>query len=453
LKILQVVHDFLPNEIGGTEIYTYALSKELIKRNDVCLFFGDYKKIDGDYAKIKSYDGLPFISVNPSINNRLSVFHNLYPRRGCFTGVNRELDDGFKTAIKKFKPDIIHFQHLLHLSTNFINIAFQLKIPIIFTVHDYWFLCPRAHFMDNDQDVCAIDHSNFKCVKCLSGLLLYKCKKVKINSFRTYIELVKNLIKVGLNIWKYLFAFYYVYYFRPKVIKEIFNKVDLFIIPSRRLYDQLFKYGIPKNKMINSDLGISDIDTNTVEKIPSPSLRFGFIGSLSVHKGIEVLIAVFNKIADATLDIYGYSEEDAKKKCLELIKNKNIRIKGEFQHDNVKNIFLNIDVLIVPSLCMENSPLTVREAFATKTPVIASDIGGLSEMVEDGKTGFLFEAGNLEQLSEKIRHFIDNPAEVRRMSKEVGNVKKIEENALEIEKIYRELLFKKSKKMRNDYGN
>ena len=95
---------------------------------------------------------------------------------------------------------------------------------------------------------------------------------------------------------------------------------------------------------------------------------------------------------------------------------------------------------------MENSPLTIREAFMSKTPVIASDIGGLSEMVQDGETGLLFKAGDSRDLFKKIRYFIDNPIEVERISKKIKKVKTIEENAKEMEAIYRELILKNSSK-------
>jgi len=82
----------------------------------------------------------------------------------------------------------------------------------------------------------------------------------------------------------------------------------------------------------------------------------------------------------------------------------------------------------------------------SKTPVIASDIGGLSEMVQDGETGLLFKAGDSRDLFKKIRYFIDNPIEIERMSKKIKKVKTIEENAKEMEAIYRELILKNSSK-------
>ena len=95
---------------------------------------------------------------------------------------------------------------------------------------------------------------------------------------------------------------------------------------------------------------------------------------------------------------------------------------------------------------MENSPLNIREAFMSKTPVIASDIGGLSEMIQDGETGLLFKVGDSRDLFKKIRYFIDNPIEIERMSKKIKKVKTIEENAKEMEAIYRELILKNSSK-------
>ena len=224
MKILQVVHNFFPNIVGGTQIYTDGLSKELAKRNDVHLFFSDHGIVKECFSKMGNYDGLPFTSLNPLTNSRR--FQQLAPV-GYFTGVNKKVDRVFKITLKQIKPDIIHFQHLFNLSTNLVNIAFQLGIPMIFTLHDYWLLCPRAHFMDNNQDICMITNNNFKCVKCLwNSLSLYRCKKIKITRLKTYIELPKNLIKLTLNSISLLYAIYYVFCFRPKAVQEIIKNLE-----------------------------------------------------------------------------------------------------------------------------------------------------------------------------------------------------------------------------------
>ena len=125
---------------------------------------------------------------------------------------------------------------------------------------------------------------------------------------------------------------------------------------------------------------------------------------------------------------------------MKLLRNDNIRFKGEFEHRQVREVFCNIDVLVVPSICMETGSNTVREAFATKTPVIASNIGGPAERIQNGKTGLLFKVGDPQDLAEKLKYFIHKPSEVKKMSSEIRPVKTIEENTNEMENIYRNLV-------------
>jgi len=443
MRILQVVHDFLPNAIGGTEIYTYALSKELSKHHEVYLFFKDTKINENNFIKKGYFDGLPFLSVNPNKYFKNFPYFNLIKHSSYFFGNNKKIDDIFKDLIEEFKPDIIHFQHLIGFSPNLIKIAHEKKIPIVFTVHDYWLLCPKAHLIDNNLNICNIARDKFKCIKCLWNDGLYKFKKIKINHPKTYIEILKNLAKIILNYLKRPYLIFYIFYIRPRAIHEIIKKSDLFISPSYKLKNKLIEYGILKNKLIYLDLGIDDINFNNVKKTISKKIRFAFIGPVVSYKGIQVLLNAFDNIKDATLDIYGPVINSKFKK---FIKNKSIKFKGKFNHQELVEIFSNIDILIVPSICMENSPLVVREAFATKTPVVASDIGGLSEMVQNGKTGLLFKVGDSRDLFEKIRYFIDNPSEIKRMSREIKSIKTIKENASEIDVIYRHLIYENSNK-------
>lgn len=436
-----MVHDFLPKAIGGTEIYTYSLSKELSKHHDIHLFFSDSKIDIREFMQRSSYDDLTFTAINPSRYTEHSTNLNLLKIGRCFICTNERVDEAFKTLIEEFKPDIIHFQHLIKLSTNLVNIAYKAKIPTVFTVHDYWLLCPKAHLIDNNQNICVTNNNRSKCIKCLWSDSLYKFKKIKISQPKTYIELPKNLIKIVLNFLALLHTIFHVFYVRPKAIREIVEKIDLFIVPSYLLQQKLIEYGVPQDKVVCMELGIADAIGEDIKRIESEQLRFAFIGPLVPHKGIRVLLEAFNNIdvENVTLDLYGPFWEGAKSKYMKLLRNDNIKFRGKFEHWRVREVFCNIDVLIVPSICMENSPLTIREAFATKTPVIASNIGGMPEIVQNGKTGLLFKVGDPQDLAEKLNYFIHNPSEVKKMSSEIGPVKTIEENAIEMETIYRGL--------------
>ena len=113
---------------------------------------------------------------------------------------------------------------------------------------------------------------------------------------------------------------------------------------------------------------------------------------------------------------------------------------GSFDNREISSVFSKIDVLVYPSIWYENQPIAILEALLAKIPVITSNLGGMAELVQDGVTGFLFEAGNPEDLSQKMVNMIDNPQLLRRLSETARQVKTIEENAEELNEIYDSLL-------------
>ena len=133
MRILQVVHDFLPHHKAGTEIYTYMLSKEFMKRGHyVYLLFAEYDPKHPQYhIRTGNYEGLPYTEVN---NKHVYMsFEETYN--------NPAMDSIFDAVLEEVKPDVVHIQHLLNLSVNFIRIAKEKDIPVIFTLHDYWLMC------------------------------------------------------------------------------------------------------------------------------------------------------------------------------------------------------------------------------------------------------------------------------------------------------------------------
>ena len=104
-----------------------------------------------------------------------------------------------------------------------------------------------------------------------------------------------------------------------------------------------------------------------------------------------------------------------------------------------RKAFSEIDVLIVPSICYENSPLTINEAFLAKIPVITADIGGMAELVKDGEYGFTFPVGDAEKLADKIQLFIKNTELKNKLSSKLPEVKDIKTHTKEILRIYHKL--------------
>jgi len=126
------------------------------------------------------------------------------------------------------------------------------------------------------------------------------------------------------------------------------------------------------------------------------ALRFGFIGNLMAAKGVHILIEAFKKIPEGAAELKIYGAVSSYKSSLwdyEAFLKKtagraNISFMGGFDNKDISRVLSKIDVLVVPSIWFENSPLVIHEAFLAGVPVIAASIGGMPELINDGENGF-----------------------------------------------------------------
>jgi glycosyltransferase involved in cell wall biosynthesis len=116
----------------------------------------------------------------------------------------------------------------------------------------------------------------------------------------------------------------------------------------------------------------------------------------------------------------------------------NLRFCGTYAHEDSAKVFADIDVLIVPSMWYD-FPLIIYEAFAAKTPVIATNLGGMAEAVTHDVNGLLFERGDVADLAAQIRRILKEPDLLESLRERIPPVKAIAEEVDELESIYREL--------------
>lgn len=426
MRILQVVHYFILFGLGGSEYYVYYLCKELSKNHDVIIFFTTSE--DGDKGRILKgdYDGIPYWALK---KNRMLYSHPFHDR-------NRWVEEEFTKVVEQFKPDIIHFQHLINLSLKLPSLAKKRGIQTCVTLHDFWFLCPRTILLTSDLKICS-NHSPRHCLDCLQGEIeYYPIRDKVIGLWHTG----KRKIKKVLNCAKKATVLFSLALWRPYWVKRVFKDVQLFIAPSQFLLEKYVQSGLDREKIVLIRHGFNKDDFYGIQRTASPKVRFAFIGTIRAHKGIYLLIDAFNKITGAAdLKIYGRVTSSMVDDLKKRIVNSNIHIMGELKKENKREAFSEIDVLIVPSLCYENSPLTISEAFLAKAPVITTDIGGMAELVKDGEYGFTFPVGDAEKLAERIQLFIKNPELKNKLSSNLPEVKDIRTHTEEILNIYYKL--------------
>ncbi len=403
LKIFVVIHGFPPYYMAGSEVYAYNKCIELSKKHEVIVF----TRIEDEF--LESYN------LSESVENGITIIRVNKPSRD-YTFRSKYQDfrmaEIFRKCLEKFQPDIVHINHLSHLTTLIIDLLDGYQIPIIFTLHDYWMMCIRGQLITDNYFLC-------------TGPNIEKCKKCNMKYFSSEVQAKREI-----QHWL-------------KMLSRVNKKVNIFIAPSRFLRNMYINFGIPEDKIIYIEYGFDKDLVNGIQKVQSSKTRFGFLGRIIPVKGISLLIDAFNEVdhSNVELNIYGRLPSSSmylKKRC----ENSSIYFRGGYNYKDIANILSNIDVLVVPSIWYENSPLVIHEAFLAKIPVITSNLGGMAELVTHEKNGVLFEPGNVEDLIEKMNLFIENPNLIERYSQETY-VRSIQEDVEEIEKLYIKLLRKK----------
>lgn len=386
---------------GGSETYYFELGKMLKEHGHEVAYFSMQNKNnittgDKEYF-VKEFDG--------NGKNIFKFFDAIY---------SRENKKKMEQALDDFKPDIVHinlFQR--HLTFSIINPIKKRNIPIVYTAHDLQSVCPASAMLSNGK-VCnkCLNSNKFHC-------LTKKCVK---NS-----TLKSLLCSIEATIYKR---------------KHIYDKFNLIISPSSFVGNIIKKDGIKSNiKVLHNYV---DVD-NKSDEYNDENYAFYF-GRLSIDKGIMNLLEAFSKQAEGKLLIAGDGPE--KEKILKYIKTNNlndrVKLVGFVKHKQILEYIKNSSFVIVPSICYDNCPFSVLESLSVGKCVIGAEIGGIPELIENGKNGYLYQHDNITQLSEIISKMFKNKNLRKKMSLyslKYDRPKYSKENYYaELEKIYNSLV-------------
>jgi glycosyltransferase involved in cell wall biosynthesis len=196
-------------------------------------------------------------------------------------------------------------------------------------------------------------------------------------------------------------------------IREALGVADLLIAPSTYVKEK-YRQGLGEEigeRIVVVPHGVAI--ANKMQARPrGRQLQVTFLGNATEIKGFEVFGEAAKRLKGRPVNMQSYGA--GVKELLQRYKN-DVKNKGHYQPEDLSEIFRNSDVVVVPSLWEETFCLTMSEAFAHGVPVIASDVGAMSERVLDGKNGFLFPAGDVERLVDIIRNLADNSLLLNRM--------------------------------------
>lgn len=431
MKIVQVIHGYPMRYNAGSEVYTQTLSHGLVARgHEVHVFTREEDSFGPDFRVRHEAD-----HDDPRV--RLHVV-NIPRSRDRYRHV--AVDQRFAELLERVEPDVVHVGHLNHLSTSLLREPAARGIPIVFTLHDYWLMCPRGQLIQTDP--ADPDELWALC----DGQDDRKCAR---HCYSRYFSGAPEEWAQDLDHWTDWV------HRRMQHVRAMAELVDLFVAPARDLLGRFRdQFGLPELKLRYLDYGFDHARLRNRRRAPGEPFTFGYIGTHIPAKGIDLLLRAFAGVpAPARLRIWGRprgQDTDALHSLAAVLPGDaaaRVEWLPEYRNqDIVRDVFDRVDAIVVPSIWLENSPLVIHEAQQIGVPVITADVGGMAEYVHHEVNGLLFRHRDAESLASQMNRLAMEPnlaallGTRRYVHDSSGDVPEAGDHAAAIEAIYREVV-------------
>jgi glycosyltransferase involved in cell wall biosynthesis len=432
MRLVLAIHHFLPAFHAGSEQHAYQVVREMHRRGYdvrvVCI-----ERIDADSgAEITwqddVYDDLPV--------RRLSFNLAAAPDPRRWEYDNPLIGDHLRTFLSEVRPDVLHLFSGYLMTGQALHAAYQLAIPTVVTLTDFWFLCPRITLLQSNGGLSAPPFDPVTCARCLGE----EQRRYRLpgrffpRAMRWFWSLRRDRVRALAE--------------RQKFLGDTLQQVDRLLAPSEFLRNLFIAQGIPPSRIDLCRQGIAvppDLGTRAprLRRLP---LQIGYIGQLAEQKGVDVLIAAMRRLADApiTLRLYGNPNQfPAYTARLRQLAGHDPRIElaGTYRGAAERRAVLDsFDVIVVPSVWYENNPMSINEALGHGLPVVTSNLGSMPEAVSDGINGLLFRRGDDADLARQLRRLVDEPDLLARLQAGITPRPSVADEVNQVTRVYQQLL-------------
>jgi glycosyltransferase involved in cell wall biosynthesis len=420
MNILHYSLGLPPYRTGGLTKYSFDLMKEQVRNGDkIYLLFPGKISFVNNSTRIKYYKNesgvITYEIVNPlpvPLLNGISEPHKFM--KCC----NKEI---FKNFLLKNHIQIVHIHTLMGLHEEFLEACNDLNIKKVYTTHDYFGICTKVNFIDNEGNLCE-ERDLEKCLKCnKSGYSMktimilqspiYRFLKNKgiISKVKSLVEKTKEEKSVNPNLFNEEIEITTGYSNAYKSLMEYYNNmfsyIDSFLFNStiaKEVYNQYFKACGELVSITHGDIK----DDRKLKKYNHDKLRLTYLGPDKKYKGFYLLIDAMRELnkeysSSIELNLYGNNS------TFEI--DGNIKSHGRYSYDQLNYIFDNTDLLIVPSIWNETFGFIVLEAISYGVPVLITDRVGSKDIIDSGslKEGIVIKPSYMD-LKLKLIEIINN---------------------------------------------
>lgn len=370
MKILMVNKFLYPN--GGSETYMFTLGEQLTKMGHEVQYFGMEHEGRVVGNRVNAYTS----DMNFHGGSKLAKL--TYPLKTIYSGEARKK---LRLVLEDFQPDVVHLNNFNYQLTPSVILEVEAwrkqtgrSCRMIYTAHDYQLVCPN-HMLYRPEE-------GRTCEACIGGHYESCMKHRCIHGSRARSAL-------GMLEAKYWNG------------RNTYALIDRIICCSAFMKEKLDTNLGFRDKTVVLHNFVADDLPQAREKRPYVL----YFGRFAAEKGIDILLAACRELTEVQFVFAGSGSMEG-----ELAGAPNVKYVGFQQGDALKKLIAEARFTVYPSVWYENCPLSVMESIASGTPVIGARIGGIPELIEDGKTGLLFESGNVQELMKQIRRLWDDAA-------------------------------------------
>jgi len=367
MRILVCTNVYPPRFVGGAELVAHEVARNMaLLGHTVAVFAGDLNGPGAHHGvTVDELDGLTVY--------RLTTLPADYDADNC-NYIHPDIDAQFAAILREFQPTIVHAHNLIGLSVRMLITAAESGARVFTTLHDFWGFCLRHTLLRKDGSPCG-DHSG--CAACLNS---------------------QTDVRAALHL-------------RNDVMRLAFDHVEGLIAPSRHVADAYLAAGFASDRLTVLPNGIDLAPYRHAENAGSrpggEAVVLLYAGYFGAHKGLLVLLqamAMMDHREAVVLDLVGDGPLDAGLRAFARQQGlaDRVRFRGKVDPAAMATVYAASDVFVLPSVWPENQPVCLMEAMASAKPVIASRIGGIPEMLEDGREGLLVQPDDATALAQAL---------------------------------------------------
>jgi len=418
MRILLAAHAFFPHDKAGTETVTKFVAHHLQDEgHEVAVIAPKVAENDGARhagIEIERYEGLTIyrVSVSRSGDGFALQYLNLLK--------NPSLDAIYRDLMKLFRPDVLHCFHLMRISGSLVEAAKDWGAKVVFTPTDFWAVCPTYQLLNWKGEAC-VEHTFEDCRRChiAEELGSEATMEDKIRAMENSFESSQGHWRVAESVFAE----------RERYISKLFSLFDLVVPANDFMKQTLVARGLISNDSPVLPFGAPSRNVNRLpaRKRRSEKIIVGFCGTIRYSKGLHILIDAISKCENGhnlEVHIYGVIHEKGYFDSLEkqFSKMPNVKFLKTFAPSRTEEILSGFDVLVIPSVWHENTPLIAYSALAAGTPLLASETYGLKDVVQTYRGGRVFPTGDANALAAYLTALSSDPTLAEAWKKEIRPV-------------------------------